>query len=457
MAQKPVLGVIFFSYVSTRVANKQRGMIYQELARRDDSAAEEVFFELANEHVVSYRVNNAAASVVTVTQDADIQDSTGGIVWETAYLLATYLEAMAGARPGDTVLEVGAGCGLLGLVLAHHGCQVTATECAATLPVLEKNVVAAARSVKAAGGRARAKLLRWEEPGDRMALGAPTGGFDLVVGTDVFFDAALVAPLLDTVMSLLAPGGAVYLCFQERCAASHAELLKLAPQRFEEVRNLSAELAATKGCAAAGALDCWLLRLSAPRGGGGGSGGGGGAGGQTSYAPALAQKVAKSEAKAQPVAGPGLAAGPGPVAVKAGTAPSWMSAAFARAMGRAEPDADVASALEEDENFDGRAVAAFAGAWYEAQGAGPGAMAAGAMAAGAMAAGELVAAAAVGSGSGRKRAREVAKDGGGSGAAAGVAAWPGDSDSGSACEKQKKQKKEKKKKKKKKLDTKPDE
>ena len=54
---------------------------------------------------------------------------------ETAYLLATYLEATGQIDCGSSVLEIGAGCGLLSLILGHSGCSVVATEALETLPV----------------------------------------------------------------------------------------------------------------------------------------------------------------------------------------------------------------------------------------------------------------------------------------------------------------------------------
>lgn len=106
-------------------------------------------------------------------------------MWETSFLLATFLEEMLQADPksrGKTALEaracgsraaitgqswgqriqilssshspchrphsklgglqVGAGCGLLGLVLAQSGCKVTLTETTQAMKILTNNVAA---------------------------------------------------------------------------------------------------------------------------------------------------------------------------------------------------------------------------------------------------------------------------------------------------------------------------
>jgi Lysine methyltransferase len=102
----------------------------------------DIFFDLANSLYVGYRIKHERKveeedSVVTVKQYLESAGNvhTGGIVWETSYLLATYLlltsnySDTALQHPSITsasqetnrrkiVVEVGAGCGLLGLVLA---------------------------------------------------------------------------------------------------------------------------------------------------------------------------------------------------------------------------------------------------------------------------------------------------------------------------------------------------
>jgi hypothetical protein len=119
-------------------------------------------FELANAPVVSYRTRGGGS--VTIRQDRDARVHTGGIVWETSYLLATALEHSPGAlrRPGATgpgaaaatVLEVGAGCGLLGMVLARAGCDVTLSEHPLAMPNLRHNVASNQLATGDGGGGA---------------------------------------------------------------------------------------------------------------------------------------------------------------------------------------------------------------------------------------------------------------------------------------------------------------
>lgn len=87
---------------SNSAKHKDRIAIFQDLklssnrfTKDDDSDEEdalspaEAMFEIANASHVGYRIKKGV--VVTVRQDLECQEHTGGIVWETSYLLATYL------------------------------------------------------------------------------------------------------------------------------------------------------------------------------------------------------------------------------------------------------------------------------------------------------------------------------------------------------------------------------
>ena len=159
--------------------------VYQDVAGKDTEAAAELFFDLANEGTVSYRCRTTPPKLVTVRQDRDIEDCTGGIVWETAYLLATFLENRGLIDPKQKVLEVGAGCGLLGLVLANHGCRVVLTEATEAMANLRLNVEAAVPAQeKDRPVTAEARLLRWDKAEDIAAVAqSEAAPFDLILGT----------------------------------------------------------------------------------------------------------------------------------------------------------------------------------------------------------------------------------------------------------------------------------
>ncbi len=64
-------------------------MIFNPHALTNGEAAN-VFFEMANSDRVQYKCRQGA--IVDVKQARNIKNSTGGIVWETAFMLAAFLE-----------------------------------------------------------------------------------------------------------------------------------------------------------------------------------------------------------------------------------------------------------------------------------------------------------------------------------------------------------------------------
>ena len=112
---------------------------------------------------------------------------TGGCVWETAYLLSLWavreLLPMLAADSRVRCLEVGAGCGLLGLTLAGIGAQVVLTETPDAMPNLRWNVE---HNQPARRGSARAQTLHWGDDADIAAV-VRHGPFDVLVGTDVVY------------------------------------------------------------------------------------------------------------------------------------------------------------------------------------------------------------------------------------------------------------------------------
>jgi predicted nicotinamide N-methyase len=269
----------------------------------EDDALATRLFELANASHVRFAA--ASGPDLIIRQDATIP-STGGCVWETALCMTVWARAhlapmaAAAAEKGAPlrVLELGAGCGLLSLALARMRFDVVATEQDGVLENLEFNVERNNAALEAAttakrGRPKRAKRvagscttarLAWGDAADLAGLsGAPAApGFDFVVGTDVVYIPELVAPLLRTLWAAASSERrtVVYLCLQQRCAASHALLLQTAGAYFESV-SLVPLVADARDAAADGGdvgradvallrkfasdLECMLLKLTRRR------------------------------------------------------------------------------------------------------------------------------------------------------------------------------------------------
>ena len=295
-----------------------------------DEAVSNVFFELANSPSVSYRLdaptststshksngtnetvteqdtiktNTSKSNTITIQQDVSgaAQTHTGGIVWETSYLLLNYLLSsnnwLSRNSQRKTILEIGAGCGMLGLSLNKAfelgiigngdggnkvASRVIITETNEVMDNLRKNLernypTSALDSNKSAADSGTTNLqgshelsveeLDWtrcEEDCARAKIKA--GSVDCIVGTDVVFSTRFVRPMLETMKFLSHPKTAVYLCLQERCRDSHELLLGEAINYGFRVEDISESVyndtSLTHSCAFGRALECKLLKFT---------------------------------------------------------------------------------------------------------------------------------------------------------------------------------------------------
>lgn len=222
--------------------------VFQEAMRDCDDPATQLF-ELANAETVRYITRTHRQ--VDIVQDQNAQTHTGGVIWETAFLLATYLEhELANAcalphAPPPFVLDISAGCGLLGLVLATMGCRVVLTEHPDAMKNLAHNVDNYNRSNRSTPDtrdqeqhdereQPRAMQLEWGLQHDIDAIkSCRVAPFDIIVGTDIVYQSELVRPLLDTMHALAGEGTVVWMCLQVRCAKAFQTFVDTAPEYFE--------------------------------------------------------------------------------------------------------------------------------------------------------------------------------------------------------------------------------
>ena len=261
-------------------SNDSQILIFQDELEKNEHSEDPslVFFELANADTVGYRLpsfffsasssTNQSVSrrkqdderknslidstltkksipsdvLVQVRQNSKAQTHTGGVVWETSYLLLGYLLHQRRRRRRRNhclgkVVEVGAGCGLLGIALAVAGCakEVIATEVDIVMPLLQENVKRNQSLLRQSQNNnnddnnntsLRACPLDWTRfRKDAEAAGLAPHSVDTILGTDVVFSPSLVEPLWETLQYLSHAKTIVYLCVQIRCAASHELLL----------------------------------------------------------------------------------------------------------------------------------------------------------------------------------------------------------------------------------------
>jgi len=223
----------------------------------------------------------ANGTLLLLQEDASV-DSTGHKVWNTAEVLARYLEQertrlkpaaprrRADGTPDDRrprALELGAGLGLVGCCLGQDGWRATCTDTRAggQLELLERNV--AANVAACEGMSTHVAELDWLHPEQAAEVIEQHGPFDLIVGSDVVYLEALVEPLVQVLERASVAGGgkypAIVICVEQRNARSHEMFLeRLAERKFSVKRVMH------KGWPAAGGPfdeHVHLLRISKKR------------------------------------------------------------------------------------------------------------------------------------------------------------------------------------------------
>jgi hypothetical protein len=262
-----------------KLSEKQIGGAYDDADDGGDEEGEgsvsDAYFTLANEKEVRYNLSASSAvytsesKSVVVRQDQNIENSTGGIIWETSYILALWLEAKEKGEaataavkseplPLKRVLELGSGAGMLGLILSRMTSvkSVALSDCHEVMDLLKGN--ATRNDFK----NVSVQLLRWDQCEDDIQAAAGSlekNSFDLIVATDVVFCVELVEPLLNTRAVLLKDkddsddenssdggnggGGVCYVCMQVRCEDAFNFFVKQSEELFI-VENLTSDLEA---------------------------------------------------------------------------------------------------------------------------------------------------------------------------------------------------------------------
>lgn len=152
------------------------------------------------------------------------------VVWDAAVVLCTFLELGSIALEGSSVVELGAGTGLVGIVAALLGAKVTITDREPAVEFLESNV----QANLPLDFQARTKVteLTWGESLDRFER----GGYDLVLGADIVYLEETFPDLLKTLEYLSSERTVILLSCRIRYERDQ-DFLKMLQQGFtvEEV------------------------------------------------------------------------------------------------------------------------------------------------------------------------------------------------------------------------------
>eukprot|EP00644_Phytophthora_capsici_P001906 jgi/Phyca11/6817/fgenesh1_pm.PHYCAscaffold_14_\ len=150
--------------------------------------------------VTGVRLRRRPAKLLSSHAASTDHDLTGQVVWPVSIFLAWYLVAHRDDIAGKTVVELGAGAGLSGLVASQFAAHTALTDGNdIVLELLEENA-----KVNADPSKVQALPLLW---GDRKSAEAFERAFprpvDVLIGADVVCWPILVKPILQTIKYLL--------------------------------------------------------------------------------------------------------------------------------------------------------------------------------------------------------------------------------------------------------------
>ncbi len=128
-------------------------------------------------------------------------------MWPAALALSRYLLRAEVVQKGTTVLELGCGLGLAGIVAGHFGGNVLETDYQPdALRLTELNWLINRGQIPATA------LMDWRHPEIESK-------FEVILASDVVYEKRFFWPLIDTIRLLLAPGGHVFISEPNRTLA----------------------------------------------------------------------------------------------------------------------------------------------------------------------------------------------------------------------------------------------
>ncbi|KAM5254159.1 EEF1A lysine methyltransferase 3 isoform 3-T4 [Hipposideros larvatus] len=163
--------------------------------------------------------------VLSITQNFGSRLGVAARVWEAALSLCNYFESQNVDFRGKKVIELGAGTGIVGILAALQGGDVTITDLPLALEQIQGNVQANVP----AGGRAQVCALSWG-----INQHVFPGDYDLVLGADIVYLEPTFPLLLGTLQHLCGTHGTIYLASKMREEhGTESFFQQLLPQHFQ--------------------------------------------------------------------------------------------------------------------------------------------------------------------------------------------------------------------------------
>lgn len=166
----------------------------------------------------------------------------GWTVWQSAFILGEWLlrKPPVASWQGVKVLELGAGTGVLGLVLAMAGADVTLTDLEHVTPLCRENVEA---NRDALCGRVEVKDYKFGAPVAELSDGDDaSSSWDLIVAADTLYWSEFHEDLLKSLQNLCGPSSHIYLGYRVRSGEELGFEAKAAAKEFSIEATPSEEL-----------------------------------------------------------------------------------------------------------------------------------------------------------------------------------------------------------------------
>lgn len=168
-------------------------------------------------HIETIAMGNA--QVLIAEGNADTIDS-GARIWDSGRALSKWMTTHLQERQPTTILELGAGTGIVGLAAAAFGdsTNVVLTDQPHMIPLLEENI-----DRNGLQSKARAVPLEWGTDRDEVAKVLSEDSmpvFDIVCGSDILYSPDNFSLLLETLCQV--------------CTPSITEVVLAYPRRFTE-------------------------------------------------------------------------------------------------------------------------------------------------------------------------------------------------------------------------------
>ncbi|XP_007015235.2 PREDICTED: protein N-lysine methyltransferase METTL21A isoform X1 [Theobroma cacao] len=193
------------SEVSTFLEEEK--MVRQEEEEEEDIVClDEAFFINDNYQLTTYTFGSHVLQLFCLQSASTDFDLTGQLVWPGAMLLNDYLSKNAEMLQGCSMIELGSGVGITGMLCSRFCHQILLTDHNdEVLKILRRNIELNTSSENPSCCAAlEAEKLEWGNSDHiNSILHKYPGGFDLILGADICFQQSSVPLLFDTVEQLL--------------------------------------------------------------------------------------------------------------------------------------------------------------------------------------------------------------------------------------------------------------